>query len=330
MQTTTSIQRSTFNSALSLAGAHSHRWASLVDHPAVAAVLSQSPHWVDITSIEAAFAVAEDENDSPFGGVGFALSHTTGSGRLSWDCSDAGTVLTVERPSVAWQVWAAQRQLVDGLSDEEPGVSGVLRKMLPPEPERGSFEVARLVVPTTGTLTIECGPDFMRERHIAALVKAVDAIDAGWLPALEVQLEHAGVDPVLLRRAGITAHQAIDDDSRTVFLSWWGRAAIHVTVRCPGDAPASYKGSGFSGAVDALGEAACIEPGFADHLSDRLQSWAGMRPSVARAAVLQAFADAGLPVPAMTPMTAEEIEWDSRPSLPADDPHVEIVFDASE
>lgn len=326
----TSIQRSTFNSALSLAGAHGHRWPSLVDHPAVAAILAGSPHWLDLTSLEAAFAAAEeDDDDSQFGGLGFALAHTTGSGRLSWDCTDAGVVLTVERPSVAWQVWAAQRQLVDDLS-EEPGVGAVLGRMLPPEPERGSFEVARLVVPATGELTMQCEPTFMRERHIAALVKAVDALGASLLPAIEVQLEHAGVDPVSLRRAGVTARQVIHDDGRTVSLSWWGRATLFVTVRGFGETPLSYDCSCFSGDAGALGEAAAQEASIADHLVDRLRSWAGLRPSVARAAVLQAFADAGLPVPAMTPMTADDIEWDSRPSLPGEDPHVEIVFDANE
>lgn len=327
MHTTSVITRTAFDSALALAGAHGHRWASLSNHPAVAAALATAPRdddHLDLTALEAAFDAAEDdEDDRQFGGLGFALSHTTGSGRLSWDVEADGVVtLAVSRPSLAWQVWSAQSRLPELVEDDAPGLAATLRRMLPPEPERGSLEVARVSMSpdTFGRPTVVCAAEFLGERHIHALARAVDAVDCTQLASLEEQLQSAGEEGAL-RRAGILASL---QDRRTIALRWWGRAAVRVTVA--GETSATADGD-----LVALGGAAAAEVAFGDHLADRLQSWAGMRPTAARAAVLQAFGDAGLPLPALSPMTPEDIAWDARYDTSSDGPQVEVVtFDAAE
>lgn len=336
MHTTSSITRTAFDSALALAGAHGHRWASLSHHPAVAAVLATAPRdddHLDLTALEAAFDAAEDEDDRQFGGLGFALSHTTSSGRLSWDVEPDGVVtIAVYRPSLAWQLWSAQSRLPELVEDDAPGLAATLRRMLPPEPERGSLEVARvrLSPDTFGRPTVVCAAEFLGERHIHALARAVDAVDCTQLASLEEQLQSAGVEEGALRRAGILASQQdVEDDRRTIALRWWGRAAVRLTVA--GDEPLSYSSATADGELVALGGAAAAEVAFGDHLADRLQSWAGMRPTAARAAVLQAFGDAGLPLPALSPMTPEDIAWDARYDTSSDGPQVEVVtFDAAE
>ena len=154
----TTITNTAFTHALSLARAHGHLWASHVDHPAVASIVS-GPGPYDAAALAEAFDWAIEDED----GLGFSLSHTTASGRLSWSVCAAGVSqgpydtapaagdvdLTVSRPSLAWRVWSAQRQAAQVASEDDSRVGAELTRMLPPEPERGSMDVLRVRIPAS-------------------------------------------------------------------------------------------------------------------------------------------------------------------------------------
>lgn len=211
------ISKTAFTRAISLARAHGHMWASHVDHPAVASILA-GPEPYAAAALAEAFSWAAAEDDQRIGGINFSLSHTTGTGRLSWVVAAnnesgegrfAGDVdLTVSRPSLAWRVWSAQRQAAQDLDATEPRVAAELTRMLPPEPERGEVEVLKVRIPADAHApcprwliapeTVDVGT-----RHLQVLAEAAHALGGatglGHLYALVRQLESYFPSDMLLR-----------------------------------------------------------------------------------------------------------------------------------
>lgn len=294
MKTTQTISKLAFTRALSLARAHGHAWTCHTEHPAVAAILA-GPEPYDARALAEAFewAAAEDDSRRP-AGVGFSLSHTTGSGRLSWDIADdqdafrpSGTVrLTVSRPSLAWRVWAAQRDAAAALVETDPMVGRELARMLPPEPERGSVDVLSMHIPA-GVARIpvwreEPRYDDVSPRHLATITNAAHALGGSdMLADVFGQLGefHGRMRSSDLMAAGIVMSQEIGAAGRVITLDLWGYAKLDIRLiggrhdeSLVYDDTAIWSSDGWR--EDFLGMIATAP--FVERIVDRLMSWAGM------------------------------------------------------
>jgi hypothetical protein len=292
----TTITKTAFTRALSLARAHGHLWASHVDHPAVASIVS-GPGPYDAATLAEAFGWAASEDDSQFGGLGFALSHTTASGRLSWSVCAAGVSqgpydtapaagdvdLTVSRPSLAWRVWAAQRDAATALVETEPMVGRELTRMLPPEPERGSVDVLSLRIPagTTSSPTWRTEPlyDDVAPRHLSALAEAAYHLGgASMLSDVCDQMHEfaSRMRSLDLMAAGIVMRQEVTPGWRVIELNLWGHVSLRVRLEDGrGYDDAAITAPVVSGWLQDFPDFLTTAP-FTTKLVDRLMSWAGM------------------------------------------------------
>ncbi len=296
MKTTTqTISKLAFTRALSLARAHGHAWTCHTEHPAVAAILA-GPAPYDARALAEAFEWAADEDDSRRpAGLGFSLAHTTGSGRLSWDIADdqdafrpSGMVrLTVSRPSLAWRVWAAQREAATALVETEPMVGHELARMLPPEPERGSVDVLSMDI-FAGVTQIpvwreEPRYDDVSPRHLATLAGAAYTLGGtdmladvfGQLGEFQGRMRSSD-----LMAAGIIMSQKLGDTGRVITMDLWGYAKLDIHLIGGGrhDEPLVYDDTTIwtsdGWRSDFLGLLATAP--FVERIVDRLMSWAGM------------------------------------------------------
>lgn len=293
------ISKTAFTRALSLARAHGHMWASHVDHPAVASILA-GPEPYDAAVLAEAFSWAAAEDDSRVGGgIGFSLSHTTGTGRLSWSISgdgrsmgpydatpDAGAVdLTISRPSLAWRIWSAQRRAAWTAESDDRRVGAELMRMLAPEPERGSMDVLRLRIPAAGLAKPRwlSSPEVqdIGARHLRVLAEAVHAIGGtAELDALFGLVGELGdsLPANEFDAAGIVMSQSVDSEGRVITLDMWGQAHldIHLFSASNGE-PLDYVDTGIwtrRNRSEFLRQLAT--PAFVERIVDRLMSWAGM------------------------------------------------------
>ncbi len=323
---TQTISKLAFTRALSLASAHGHAWASHTNHPAVAAILA-GPGPYAAAALSEAFDWAADENTSQFGGLGFSMSHTTGSGRLSWIVSDDGTDLTVSRPSLAWRVWAAQRAAAEDLAQTEPMVAQALTRMLPPEPERGSLDVLRLRIPAGATAIpvwrAEPVYDDVAPRHLGVLAEAAHRLGgADTLSDVCDQLHEfaSRMRSLDLMEAGIVMRQDITPGWRVIELNLWGKVSLRVRLEDGrGYDDAAIIALGGSGWRQDFPGLLATEP-FVTRLVDRLMSWGGM--DLARACQTAELALADVGVPAKVVGIEEGGNWRlkvERVALPAED-----------
>lgn len=286
------ITKTAFTRALSLARAQGHMWASHVEHPAVAAILA-GPEPYDAAALTEAFEWAASEDNQRIGGIGFALSHTTGTGRLSWVVAPAdapaeevfaGDVdLTISRPSLAWRVWSAQQQAAWEAELTDPRVGAELTRMLPPEPVRGELDVMVVRIPGRP----EAAPFWMNQpvaddigtRHLQVLAEAAHAL--GGPTALVVI--YGLVEPMRSRLsfdldpAGIVMSQTIGDAGRAITLDMWGIGHLTIVLQSEPDEALIYHHTSIwtAGATsEFLARLATTE--FMERLVDRLMSWAGM------------------------------------------------------
>ena len=340
MKTTTqTISKLAFTRALSLARAHGHAWTCHTEHPAVAAILA-GPEPYDARALAEAFewAAAEDDSRRP-AGVGFSLSHTTASGRLSWSVCAAGVSqgpydtapaagdvdLTVSRPSLAWRVWSAQRQAAQVASEDDSRVGAELTRMLPPEPERGSMDVLRVRIPASplGVPRWLAEPEVqdIGYRHLHTLAEAAYALGGaaglGSLFGLVRELgDHMRAD--LFATAGIVMSQAIDGNGRVITLDMWGQAQLDIhLLSCSQDEPLDYVDTGIWTRTDRrefLRQLAT--PAFVERIVDRLMSWAGM--SLERACKTAELALAEVDAAAVVrPSTSADSSWSVEVIRPA-------------
>lgn len=321
------ITKTAFTRALSLASAHGHMWAGHTDHPAVAAIIT-GPGPYDAVALTDAFAWAAAEDDSPFGGIGFSLSHTTGTGRLHWVIAAnnesgegrfAGDVdLTVARPSLAWRVWSAQRHAAHALEDTDPRVGAELSRMLPPEPERGSVDVLKVRIPADTHAPcprwlISPEVEDMGTRHLQVLAEAAHAIGGtaglGNLYALVRQLAlHLPAD--MLARSGIVMSQAINSDGRIITLDMWGCAHLDIHLDAVANGSLDYSDTGIwtTGETRPAFLALVTTAPFVERIVDRLMSWAGM--TMERACQVAELALAEVNAPAtIRPITTPSGPW---------------------
>lgn len=311
MKTTTqTISKLAFTRALSLARAHGHAWTCHTEHPAVAAILA-GPEPYDARALAEAFewAAAEDDSRRP-AGVGFSLSHTTGSGRLSWDIADdqdafrpSGTVhLTVSRPSLAWRVWAAQRDAAASLAETEPMVGRELTRMLPPEPERGSVDVLSMCIPAgaTSSLAWRTEPlyDDVASRHLSVLAEAAHHLGGASMlsDACDQMHEFASrMRSLDLMAAGIVMRQEVMPGWRVIELNLWGHVSLRVRLEDGrGYDDAAITAPAVSGWLQDFPGFLTTVP-FATRLVDRLMSWGGMPLERACRTAELALAEVGAP-----------------------------------
>jgi len=285
------ITKTAFTRALSLVRAHGHMWASHVEHPAVAAILA-GPEPYDAAALTEAFEWAASEDDQRIGGIGFGLSHTTGTGRLSWVVAPAdapaeevfaGDVdLTVSRPSLAWRVWSAQHRAAQELTATDPRVAAELTRMLPPEPVRGDLDVMVIRIPASSWAPFWMNQpvvDDIGTRHLRVLAEAAHALGgptalAAVYDLVEPMRSHLSFD---LDPAGIVMSQTIGDAGRAITLDMWGIGHLTIVLQSePEDALVYHHTSIWTAGAtpEFLVQLATTE--FMERLVDRLMSWAGM------------------------------------------------------
>lgn len=324
----TTISKTAFTRALSLASAHGHMWACHTNHPAVASLLA-GPGPYDVAALTEAFGWAAAEDDSQFGGIGFALSHTTATGRLSWVVAAnnesgegrfAGDVdLTVSRPSLAWRVWSAQFKAARDLEATDPRVGAELSRMLPLEPERGSVDVLKVRIPADFHAPVPrwlVSPEVqdIGTRHLQVLAEAAHTLggtmELGSLYALVRQLTpHLPAD--MLARSGVVMSQDINDNGRVITLDMWGQGHIDVHLfAASDDAPLSYEDTGIWTTGETRQEFLrdLATAPFMERLVDRLMSWAGMPLERACQTAELAIAEVGAPA-VVRPIAAADGSW---------------------
>lgn len=178
----TSIDKTAFTTAHTLARAFGHLWASAVDlawevdgWKTTATRLSDEPDpaadeaagWLAtlddrtrdlaeriVSALESEPAVSQETvkavddlahhiNNGPIG-IEFALDHVTGSGRCRWrvDATTGAAFMGVCRPSPAWRRW---RELVDAAGEAGPLATPAILALAGPEPERGNQTVIGII-----------------------------------------------------------------------------------------------------------------------------------------------------------------------------------------
>lgn len=303
------ISKTAFTRALSLARAHGHMWASHVDHPAVASILA-GPKPYDAAALTEAFSWAAAEDDSRVGGgIGFSLSHTTATGRLSWSVCAAGVSqgpydtapaagdvdLTISRPSLAWRIWSAQRRAAWAAESDDRRVGAELMRMLAPEPERGSMDVLVVRIPAGLAKPRWITPPEVQDigaRHLRVLAEAAHAIGGtAELDALFGLVGELGdsLPANEFDAAGIVMSQSIDSEarepdarlrteSRVITLDMWGQAHLDIHLfSASTNEPLDYVDTGIwtrRNRSEFLRQLAT--PAFVERIVDRLMSWAGM------------------------------------------------------
>ena len=334
------ITKTAFTRALSLASAHGHMWACHTEHPAVAAIFT-GPGPYDAAALTEAFSWAAAEDDSRVGGgIGFALSHTTGTGRLSWvvagegqskgpydSTPSAGDVdLTISRPSLAWRVWAAQRDTSDRLAHDEPRLSSELARMLPPEPERGSLDVLAVRIPAFGPArwlhSREVGQ--ISSRHLSTLAEAAHAIGgtATLADVYEIvrSMDDEMADFDMFGAAGIVMSQTVYSDGRVVRLDMWGQAHLDIHLhKASIDEPLDYVDTGIWTRGDTRRSflASLTTTAFLTRIVDRLMSWAGQSLEHACQTMDLALDEVGVEDAKVRPITVADGSWSVEVIRPA-------------
>jgi hypothetical protein len=337
MQTKT-ISKTAFARALSLARAHGHMWASHVEYPAVVAILA-GPEPCDAAALTEAFSWAAAEDDQRVGGIGFSLSHTTSTGRLSWSVCPVGVSqgpydtapaagdvdLTVSRPSLAWRVWSAQRRAAWAAESDDRRVGAEIMRMLAPEPERGSMDVLKIRIPAADLAKPRwlVSPEIqdIGVRHLRVLAEAAHALGGtAELDALFGLVGELGdsLPANEFDAAGIVMSQAIDSDGRVITLDMWGQAHLDIHLfSASTNEPLDYVDTGIwtrRNRSEFLRQLAT--PAFVERIVDRLMSWAGM--DLARACQTAELALAEVDAAAIVrPITGDDGPWSVKVIRPA-------------